>query len=96
MPYNTVYAIHWGWKNGESAKTAYIVYYAGIFCTASLGVFGDQAFQEGELTPEPTGQEGRLEWAFLVAIGGASFAVLTSLLFYGDAVRIAIKNRSCR
>lgn len=69
---------------------------AAVMCMASLGVFGDSSFQEGELTPEPTGQEGRLEWAFLVGIGGASCTVLTSLLFYGDAVRLAVKNRGCR
>jgi len=74
----------------------HVVHCVGIMCTASLAVFGDQAFQEGELTPEPTGQEGRLEWAFLVGIGGACCAILTSLLFYADAVRIAIKNRGCR
>jgi len=70
---------------------------AGVMCTASLALFGDTSFQEGELTPEPTGQEGRLEWAFFVGVAGAACMILTSLLFYADAVRLMWVNRgSCR
>jgi len=63
--------------------------------TASLGLFGDQSFQEGELTPEPTGQEGELDWAFTVGIVGAVFTLVTSVLFYIDACWIWRKN-DCR
>ena len=66
-------------------------------CTASLALFGDTSFQEGELTPEPTGQEGRLDWAFFIGVAGAAIMMLTSLLFYGDAIRLVRKNHgSCR
>ena len=66
-------------------------------CTASLAVFGDSSFKEGELTPEPSGQEGRLEWAFFLGVGGAAGMMLTSLLFYGDAIRLVRNNHgSCR
>ena len=66
-------------------------------CTASLALYGDTSFQEGELTPEPTGQEGRLEWAFHMGIGGAVGLIVAAVLFYIDAVRLFIKNRnSCR
>lgn len=70
---------------------------AGVMCTASLAVFGDTSFQEGELTPEPSGQEGRLDWAFHVGVGGAAGTLFTSILFYLDAVRLVRKNDgSCR
>ena len=72
------------------------VFVVAIMCMASLAVFGDSSFQEGELTPEPTGQEGKLEWAFLVGIVGVCCTVLTSLLFYGDSVRLAVRHRGCR
>jgi len=66
-------------------------------CTASLAVYGDTSFQEGELTPEPTGQEGRLEWAFYMGVGGAVGLLVTSLLFYIDATRLLRRNSgSCR
>lgn len=70
----------------------------GVMCTASLAVFGDTSFQEGELTPEPTGEEGRLEWAFMVGAGGAAGCVITALLFYIDAIYLAwVVNRgTCR
>jgi len=64
--------------------------------TASLAVYGDTSFQEGELTPEPTGQEGRLEWAFHMGIGGTVGTIVAAVLFYVDAIRLFIKNRSCR
>ena len=65
-------------------------------CTASLALFGDTSFQEGELTPEPNGEEGRLEWAFMVGVGGAVGAMFTSLLFYVDAVWLAWQKGTCR
>jgi len=68
----------------------------GIMFTSSLALYGDSSFQEGELTPEPTGQEGRLDWAFFMGVGGAAGIIFASLLFYVDAIRLAIGNRSCR
>jgi len=47
------------------------------------------------LTPEPTGQEGELDWAFTVGIVGAVFTLVTSVLFYIDACWIWRKN-DCR
>ena len=70
---------------------------AAVMITASLGLYGDTSFQEGELTPEPTGQEGRLEWAFHLGIGGAVGTIVTAVLFYVDAVLLLVRNRgSCR
>jgi len=69
---------------------------AGVMCTASLAVFGDTSFKEGELTPEPNGEEGILEWAFMVGVGGAVGALFTSLLFYIDAIRLAWLKGTCR
>jgi len=82
------------WKNYN--RWWFVVRCAGIMCTASLALFGDSSFTEGELTPEPTGQEGRLDWAFSVSIAGAVCTIVTSLMFYGDAVRMAWTNKSCR
>jgi len=65
-------------------------------CTASLALFGNSSFEEDELTPEPTGKEGRLDWAFFVGVVGALGSSLTSLLFYTDSIRLALKNGGCR
>lgn len=52
-------------------------------------MFGGFSFREGEMTPEPYGQAGRLDWAFFIGGGGAAVAVVAAILFYVDGCRLA-------
>jgi len=58
-------------------------------CVTSLALFGGYSLSEGEITPEPNGKGGRLDWAFFVGIGGVVAAIIASILFYCDGCRLA-------
>ena len=64
-------------------------------CVTSVALFGGYSLKEGEFTPESNdGSEGRLDWAFFVAIGGAAAAVLAAILIYCDGCKLAKKYSS--
>jgi len=68
------------------------VYVVAGMCVTSLALFGGYSFNEGEFTPEPSGQGGGLDWAFFVGVGGTAAAVLAAILFYCDGCRLAKYN----
>lgn len=76
-------------KSCAPTTLASLIIAAALMCATSLALFGGYALKTDEITPEPSGQAGRFDWAFFVGIGGAVVALISAVLFYRDGCRLA-------